>query len=88
MLKQFEVQNVTSIVYDYDVDPEDWKGVLSYTIKTYKNGISVHELGSYGGISIKIDIPFLSIDDAKVIFSKLSLWNMAEGCLDEFDLKI
>lgn len=87
-LKQFNSVSVSKVVYDYDVDPEDWKGVSSYTIKTYENGITVHEYLSYGGIGIKVEIPFITTEEAKIIFERLSLKNLAEGCLDEEDLNL
>ena len=86
-LKQFEVQNEINIVYDYDVDPDDWKGVSSYSLSIYKNGITVHEYLSYESVSIKIEIPFLSKNDAKIIFEELNLFNLARGCIDDFTLQ-
>ena len=87
-LKQFNSVRVSKVVYDYDVDPEDWKGVSSYTIKAYENGITVHEYLSYGSIGIKVEIPFITTEEAKIIFERLSLWNLARGCLDEEDLNL
>lgn len=86
-LDQFEISSESNIVYNYDVDPEDWKGVTAYGLICYKNGIIVQKLMGYEGTSIKMEFPFLSVTDAKLLFKKFNLLDMASGCFDELEIE-
>ena len=85
-LSKFEVSSESNIVYDYDVDPEHWKGVSSYLYTCYKNGIIIHKFSSYEGIYIQVEMPFISVDDAKYIFERFNLESLAPGCLQDFEI--
>ena len=82
-LKQFEISSETKVVYDYDVDPEDWKGVVGMHTTIYKNGIMVRQWMSYEDKIVRLDFPFLSVNDAKLLIKQLNLYELATGCFDE-----
>ena len=82
-LKQFEVSSETNVVYNYDYDPEDWKGVIGMHTTIYKNGIMVRQLSGYESNIARLDFPFLSVNDAKLLIKQLNLYELATGCLDE-----
>ncbi|MDA7803608.1 hypothetical protein N8987_03435 [Crocinitomix sp.] len=87
-LKQFEVSSETNVVYDYDVDPEDWKGVTGMHLTIYKNGIILQKLSGYEGLSIRIEFPFLSVKDAQLLFKQFVLLELALGCGGEDDMEV
>ena len=87
-LKQFEISSETKVVYDYDVDPEDWKGVTGMHLTSYKNGIILQKLSGYESLSIRIEFPFLSVNDAQLLFKQFDLLELAPGCGGEDDMEI
>ena len=87
-LMQFEISSETKVVYNYDVDPEDWKGVTGMQLISYKNGIILQKFSGYEGLLIRMDFPFLSVNDVKVLFKQLNLLELAPGCLGEDDIEI
>mgnify|MGYP001027576946 CR=1 FL=1 len=87
-LKQFEVSSETNVVYDYDVDPEDWKGVTGMDLTCYKNGIILQKISGYENLNIRLEFPFLSVNDAKLLFKQFNLLELAPGCLEEDDLDV
>ena len=87
-LKQFEISSETKVVYDYDVDPEDWKGVTGLHLTNYKNGIILQKLSGYESLSIRIEFPFLSVNDAQLLFKQFDLLELAPGCFGEDDMEI
>ena len=82
-LKQFEVSSETNVVYNYDYDPEDWKGVIGMHTTIYKNGIMVRQWMGYESNIARLDFPFLSVNDAKLLIKQLNLYELATGCFDE-----
>jgi hypothetical protein len=87
-LRQFEISSETKVVYDYDVDPEDWKGVTGMHLTIYKNGIILQKLSGYESLSIRIEFPFLSVNDAKLLFKKFDLLELASGCFGQDEMEI